>query len=345
MGLHGFVAMPYGRRQGIDFDAVFADYLKPALERAGLEVFRADDEQSAGEIGADLFQELLQADLVLVEQTMNNPDVWYQHDVLRAFRARGVLRVRAQQRGQAADADTDRLLTYQLKDGRPDPDRLDADRDALTRRAQAAMTSPLPPAARRAEPQASAPARQVVLFSGHMIDAPERAEARFPATMAGLAAEAIAARLDALGVDGNDLAICGGACGGDLLFAEAVLQRGGHLQLHLQSAEADFLKASVAFAGQSWVDRYRAVKAHALTRIYVQPDELGPPPQGIDPYVRNNLWQLYTALAHGVDKVRFIALWDGAGGAGPGGCQDMVETVRRYAGQVSIVDTRQLFGL
>ncbi|MBK7564793.1 MAG: hypothetical protein IPI21_11140 [Propionivibrio sp.] len=39
MALHVFVAMPYGRSQNIDFDAVYADYLKPALETAGFEVF------------------------------------------------------------------------------------------------------------------------------------------------------------------------------------------------------------------------------------------------------------------------------------------------------------------
>lgn len=104
------------------------------------------------------------------------------------------------------------------------------------------------------------------------------------------------------------------------------------------------MQASVAFAGETWVDRYYAVKEHALTRIRLQPDELGPLPKGGNPYVRNNLWQLYTALAHG-DKVRFVGLWNGEGGSGPGGTENMVETVRRYAGRVSIIDTRQLFGL
>jgi hypothetical protein len=76
----------------------------------------------------------------------------------------------------------------------------------------------------------------------------------------------------------------------------------------------------------------------------VQPDELGPLPISLNPYVRNNLWQLYTALAHGPDKVRFVSLWNGEGGSGPGGTQHMVETVKRHAGRVSILDARQLFG-
>ena len=110
-----------------------------------------------------------------------------------------------------------------------------------------------------------------------------------------------------------------------------------------QYPEADFLQASVAFAGEPWVDRYYAIKENPLTQIRIQPDELGPLPKGINPYERNNLWQLYTALAFGPDKVRFLALWNGQGGSGPGGTQHMVETVRRHAGRVSILDTPQLF--
>ncbi|MBK9327102.1 MAG: hypothetical protein IPN00_12550 [Hydrogenophilales bacterium] len=186
--------------------------------------------------------------------------------------------------------------------------------------------------------------RRVFLFSGHMIDAPGRASPRFPADGEAAAARAIAARLDELGMGAEDLAICGGACGGDTLFAEAALERGCQLRLFLQFPEPDFLQASVAFAGETWVDRYYALKDNALTQIRVQPDELGPLPKSLNPYVRNNLWQLYTALAHGPDKVRFVSLWNGEGGSGPGGTQHMVETVKRHAGRVSILDARQLFG-
>lgn len=80
---HAFVAMPFGSKPGqdgarIDFDAVYRDLLKPAIEAAGLEVFRADEEQAAGDIKADMFQELLIADLVVVDLTLDNPNVWYE---------------------------------------------------------------------------------------------------------------------------------------------------------------------------------------------------------------------------------------------------------------------------
>jgi tetratricopeptide (TPR) repeat protein len=644
MASHVFVAMPYGRKQDIDFDAVYADYLKPALAGAGFEVFRADEEERAGDIKTDMFQELLLADLVVVDLTIDNPNVWYELGVRHALRARGVLLVQSDRTYQPFDTYTDRKLRYHLKDGRPDPQHVEADRAALAGMALATMESwhgrPISPVYlllkdlrepawrdllltgdnefraayetwhRRIEvarkgnrpgdvlalaeetptwtlrleacraagkalmklrqyrlaleqvetalklapddadsqrdkaillgrlgqfdaartwadalvrardtpenwcligrlekedwvdrwriPGATAQAmrdkaaretaqliqavepymnafiqdpshfysginactlrhlqlhlggkldnpaslpnleggviwaclsalerqpadywtraswaelnvllnppdqvetawreavtvadkdwfaldssrqqllilrdlgfrpeavtaaltileeeiaaleepwqpRRVFLFSGHMIDAPDRPSPRFPPSRESTAARAIAAKLDELAMGGDDLAICGGACGGDTLFAEAALARGCRLRLFLQFPEPEFLQASVAFAGESWVDRYYAIKEHPRAGIRVQPDELGPLPKGMNPYVRNNLWQLYTALAQGPDKVRFVSLWNGEGGAGPGGTQHMVETVKRHAGRVSILDTRQLF--
>lgn len=187
--------------------------------------------------------------------------------------------------------------------------------------------------------------RRVFLFSGHMIDAPGSATPRFPAGKESIAADALGAQLDTLGMGPDDLAICGGACGGDILFAEAALARGCRVQLHLQFCEPDFLRDSVAFAGEHWVDRFHALKANALTSVRVQTDELGPPPDDVNPYERNNLWQLYTALALGADKIHFIGLWNGEGGAGPGGTRHMVDEVRKHAKRVFILDTRTLFGM
>ena len=79
---HAFIAMPFGTKPGADnndihFNRIYTELLKPALEAAGCEVFRADDEQRAGDIRTDMFEELLVADLVLADLTLNNPNVWY----------------------------------------------------------------------------------------------------------------------------------------------------------------------------------------------------------------------------------------------------------------------------
>jgi hypothetical protein len=57
---HAFVAMPFGAKPGpdgqlIDFNRVYNEYIKPSLEAAGLEPFRADQETRAGDIRTDMF--------------------------------------------------------------------------------------------------------------------------------------------------------------------------------------------------------------------------------------------------------------------------------------------------
>ena len=182
----------------------------------------------------------------------------------------------------------------------------------------------------------------VLLFSGHMIDAPDRKEARFPPDKEGIAAEAIARKLDEIGAGQKDLALCSGACGGDILFAEACNKRGLRLEIRIPFDEPTFLKNSVTFAGESWRDRYYAVKNNRLTTLLMMPEELGPTPADANPYERNNLWMLYTALSMGPEKVRFMCLWDGKGGDGPGGTKHMHDEVLNRSGHVYVIDTNNL---
>ncbi len=184
---------------------------------------------------------------------------------------------------------------------------------------------------------------KVFLFSGHMIDAPGRREPRFPADREGVAAKAISDQLEALGAGSFDLGLCGGACGGDLLFAEACLARDMPVELRIPSAVPEFLENSVAFAGASWVDRFYQVADDPKVRLLVMSDEFGPLPPGSDPYERVNLWQLECALSFGAKKLRFICLWNGQGGTGPGGTGHMVESVKQRCGKVYILETGSLW--
>ena len=183
--------------------------------------------------------------------------------------------------------------------------------------------------------------RKVVLFSGHMIDAPGREKPRFPPDKEPVAARAIASALADLDVGPGDLSICGGACGGDLLFAEAALARGARLELYIPFEEPTFLENSVDFAGGDWRARFFAAKARGV--LHVAPRELGPPQEGEDPYERNNRWMMDAALRFGADKVDFVCLWNGEGGDGPGGTKHMMEEVRSKGGRTTWLDTTKLW--
>ena len=106
--------------------------------------------------------------------------------------------------------------------------------------------------------------------------------------------------------------------------------------------EPEFIQRSVVCRGEAWRDRYLVAKATLTTGIRSAPDQLGPPPKGVDPFERCNLWLLYTALAYGIDKVWFICVWNGGGGDGFGGTAHMYEEVKRRTGQVAWIDSRSL---
>jgi tetratricopeptide (TPR) repeat protein len=186
--------------------------------------------------------------------------------------------------------------------------------------------------------------RQVLLFSGHMVDAPDRAEPRFPAAMVPAAARAIAAAIEALGAGPGDLCLSQCAAGGDILFLEAAQARGVRCQVMLPFDEPEFIQRSLlpSTDGATWRERWFAVRAKLVDPPRAMPDELGPPPNGRSAYERCNDWLMNTALAWGPDKTRFICLWNGAGGDGPGGTQHMMDEVKRRTGRVAWIDTRGL---
>jgi len=183
--------------------------------------------------------------------------------------------------------------------------------------------------------------RKVALFSGHMIDAPGREVPRFPADKEPVAAEAISQALDEIGLGAGDLCICGGACGGDLLFAEAALARGARLELYIPFEEPQFLEKSVTFAGNSWRERFLAARARATLHVLPRERET---PDGADAYEQNNIWMLEAAEHYGADKVEFICLWNGQAGDGPGGTKHLMEEVRNKGGRAIWLDTRKLWG-
>ncbi len=143
---HAFVAMPFSVKkdnQGteIDFNRVYTELIRPALEAAGLEVFRADEEERAGDIRTDMFQELLLADLVVADITLDNPNVWYELGVRHALRARGVVLISGGRVPTAFDLYTDRKLRYSIKDRGPDLGALEQDKTRLTDMVKQTMES------------------------------------------------------------------------------------------------------------------------------------------------------------------------------------------------------------
>jgi hypothetical protein len=186
---------------------------------------------------------------------------------------------------------------------------------------------------------------KVVIASGHMIDAPGRAEERFPARKEGIVRERIAAHLEAWKLGPKDLAICGGARGADILFAELSAARGAEVWVMLALPEAEFLEASVRLPDSDWEQRYFELRGNARVKTFVQRDRLKSAPKGASVFARNNLWMVNTARVEAGDPITLHALlvWDEKdAGDGPGGTADCAARVRRLGGRTAIVNPTRL---
>jgi len=144
---HAFVIMPFGKKKGgdgspYDFNAIYMQLIKPTLEGAGFESFRADEEASSGDILTDMFQELLLADLCLVDMSIDNANVFYELGVRHAFRKRGIVHIQAGRAYMPFDIFSVRTIPYHITpEGLPDPAFLEKDRAAIARVVRATWSS------------------------------------------------------------------------------------------------------------------------------------------------------------------------------------------------------------
>jgi hypothetical protein len=192
----------------------------------------------------------------------------------------------------------------------------------------------------------------VILFTGQRIDAPGRKEPRFRPEKEPVARERIKQklieRLDQI-KGSAPRGLSGAASGGDILFLEICQELAIPSDLYLALPPDAFCKASVEDAGGDWVKRfYDLVAAHPNFRTLAEnktlPEWLRGKPN-YDFWKRNNLWMLHNAIAGAGRNITLIALWNGEGGDGPGGTQDMVQQVEKLQARTIIIDTRKEFGL
>lgn len=182
---------------------------------------------------------------------------------------------------------------------------------------------------------------QVFIFSGDPLDPPGKAKKCFPPAMEKEVREKIQKTLDKFNGNQNDIGITSGAAaGGDIIFLEVCLERNMKVEIHLPFEESAYIKTTISYAGDKWVERFYALRNHANVTIQLQPDHLGPVKAGDNVYERNERWALYSALVNGVDKTRAIILWDGVvDDDKPGGPDNMIEQVRQIGGIAEHLNT------
>ena len=121
-----FVLMPFGKKPVasgllVDFDAVYSDLIAPAIDEAGLEPLRADQELSGGIIHKPMFERLILCEYAVADLTAANANVFYELGVRHAVRPASTLLLFAKDTGQLPfDVGLLRGLPYSIgADGKP----------------------------------------------------------------------------------------------------------------------------------------------------------------------------------------------------------------------------------
>ena len=91
-----FVLMPFGKKTDAavrvtNFDSVYQKIIAPAVEAAGLEPIRADDEKIGGTIHKPMFERLMLCHYAVADITGANPNVFYELGIRHALRPRSTV--------------------------------------------------------------------------------------------------------------------------------------------------------------------------------------------------------------------------------------------------------------
>jgi class 3 adenylate cyclase/tetratricopeptide (TPR) repeat protein len=178
------------------------------------------------------------------------------------------------------------------------------------------------------------PIPKLVVFSGHMMDAPDRRSPRFPPAKEAEIKELLEKQLAAMNAG---IGFASAASGSDILFLEAMLARGGKIHLVLPWPAEEFVKTSVDIVGDDrWVERFHKVLAQAasirvLGELYMPGSATG------FEYCNLAMNGLARLFAQSLDlEITPLAVWDGYAGA-PGGTGSFVRYWRTHRVPVKVV--------
>jgi hypothetical protein len=110
--MRAFVVRPFGIKNGIDFDRVHSELLKPVLTAHGIDAQTTGAFAQAGNIRVDMFEQLMIADLVIADISIHNANVYYELGIRHALRDRATILIRAKGDDVPFDLRTDRYLEY-----------------------------------------------------------------------------------------------------------------------------------------------------------------------------------------------------------------------------------------
>ena len=119
-----FVDMPFGQKPDlksgvvVDFDQIYNEAIKPAIESSGLEALRGDEERTGGIIHGAMFARLLLAEFVVADLTLANPNVFYELGIRHAAKPFTTVPIFANVSALPFDIALVRAVGYELRKGK-----------------------------------------------------------------------------------------------------------------------------------------------------------------------------------------------------------------------------------
>jgi hypothetical protein len=183
------------------------------------------------------------------------------------------------------------------------------------------------------------PAPDVLAFAGHMIDANDRPEPRFPAALEPAVAAALREHLARLHAP---ILYTSAACGADLICLEQALDLGAEVNVVLPFDRDDFVRTSVATGGEGWVARFDQALSRAARVIMAT----------VEGHLDDDvLYEHAAKLVEGFTMLRaaqlqtsaeLLCVIDAGAPGDVGGTALSLERWQRQAGLVRVIDLREL---
>ena len=140
--------MPYGKRTDlatgneIDFDKIYELAIKPAIEEAGLEPLRGDEELTGGIIHTTMFAKLLLSEYVVADLTLSNPNVFYELGIRHAVKPFTTVPIYAKIHPLPFDVVMVRAIGYSLEKGILSKEAAENLKSEIMKRIQQAINGP-----------------------------------------------------------------------------------------------------------------------------------------------------------------------------------------------------------
>jgi hypothetical protein len=181
----------------------------------------------------------------------------------------------------------------------------------------------------------------VMVFTGHMVDRPDRASPRFPVAHVEEVGTRIRREVERM----QPVAAYGSAaCGADILCLEAVHEVGGEIHIVLPFPPEEFRRVSVDYLqGSGWGRRFDRL-IEVANEIHTVSEHYATGSESTFEYTNLVLTGLGMLRGQMLDTdVAAITVWNGARGDGPGGTGTVVDIWRHHDFEVTRVDPARPF--